>query len=134
MPRLADGAGALEVVFGAAEAASGAGCGRELVGHAGKLRLPGDNRCGWMMEALGCPTLMVTEEEVARARQQVLLDCRPRRVGSAGTVFRAPPEDIRLAIAQLVSEGLLVALEYDVGGVRKIAVRLTHLGLQRLKP
>lgn len=78
--------------------------------------------------------LMVTEEEVAQARQQVLLRCGHRGPGSAGAVFREPPEAIRVATARLVDEGLVKALDYEVGGVRKLGVRLTDLGLQRLKP
>ena len=77
---------------------------------------------------------MVTEEDLAEARQRVLLECNPRRASSAGTVFSEPTESMRLATAQLVSEGLLVSLEYEVGGVRRLGVRLTELGLLRLKP
>ena len=78
--------------------------------------------------------LMATEEEVAQARQHVLLQCGRRGPGSAGAVFREPPEAIRVATAKLVDEGLVKALDYEVGGVRKLGIRLTDLGLQRLKP
>ena len=78
--------------------------------------------------------LMVTDEDVAQARQHVLLQCGRRGPGAAGAVFREPPNAIRVATARLVDEGLVKALDYEVGGVRKLGVRLTDLGLQRLKP
>ena len=76
---------------------------------------------------------MGTDEELATARQGVLLKCAHRWPASGGAVFTEPSEAIRLATARLVDEGIIRIHEYEVFGLRKLGVRLTELGLQRLK-
>ena len=76
---------------------------------------------------------MVTEQEEAVARQQVLLKCVLARRDPAA-VFADPSEAVGVAVRNLVTEGLAEAHEYTERGVAAVAVRLTELGQTSVKP
>ena len=71
---------------------------------------------------------MVTEEEVAAARQQVLLKCARLAANDPAAIYTNPTESVSSAVRKLVAEGFVEVHEYQQRGAVVVAVRLTDLG------